>query len=148
MTKSVFTDGHLQLMAQVLDRIIPPSDSFKGAGELGVADNIHGMVRGSAKLIRNFNRGLRAIQINSNERFASLSDAAKDNVLRAVEAQNPKFFDELLEQTYRGYYANREIVAILGCRTPQSVGTGDSIGSGSLELLGKVRQRGRIFRDS
>ena len=76
-----------------------PADTGFGAGELGVADHIHGVVKGSANLTHNFNRGLRTIQMNSNEGFASLNDAAKDSVLRAVEAQHPDFFEELVEQT-------------------------------------------------
>lgn len=50
MTKSVFTDGQLQLMAQVLDRTPRPSDSYEDAGELGVVDHIHGVAKGSAKM--------------------------------------------------------------------------------------------------
>jgi hypothetical protein len=37
--------------------------------------------------------------MNSNKGFASLSEAARDSVIRKVEAQNSEFFDELISKT-------------------------------------------------
>lgn len=70
---------------------------------MGVVDHIHGVAKGSAKMLLSFNRGVKTIQMNSNKGFASLSEAARDSVLRKLEAQNSEFFDQLISKTDPAY---------------------------------------------
>ena len=145
---SVFTKSQRELMTHVLDRIIPPAEGFPGAGELGVTDYVDGVVAASTAMKQRFNRGLAAIELAGRQPFPELSDADKDSVLRSVEADDPDFFEELVLQTYNGYYTNRKIVGLLGLepRPPQPMGY--EVGWGDLSRLDRVRERGQLYRDA
>ena len=51
--------------------------------------------------------------------FLSLTDAARDEALRSVEAAHPELFKTLLNQTYTAYYTNPAVLLILGWNPPQ-----------------------------
>ena len=78
------------------------------AGDLGIGTFIEGVASGNSDLIRLFNEGLTKIAVaagqNPTQAFESLSDAAKDELLKTVELDYPAFFDQLVLQTYNGYY--------------------------------------------
>ena len=73
-------------------------------------------------MIRLFNEGLTKIAIaagqNPTQAFESLSDAAKDELLKTVELDYPAFFDQLVLQTYNGYYTNPEVFNAIGYELP------------------------------
>ena len=148
MTASVFTNSQRELMTHVLDRIIPAAEGFPGAGELGVADYVDGIVAASRDMKTRFNRGLAVVELGSGGAFGELSDAKKDAVLKAVEADDPDFFDELVQQTYNGYYTSRKTLENLGveARPPQPLGY--DVGAGDLSLLDRVKERGQLYRDA
>ena len=94
-----------------------------GAGDLGIGAFIENVVAGSSGLTRLFNDGLTEIAIaagqNPTQAFESLSNASKDELLRTVETGLPVFFDQLVLQTYNGYYTNPEVFKAIGYELPK-----------------------------
>ena len=148
----VFTDHQRDLLSGVLNRIIPPEGQLPGAGDLGLVAFLEGVVESEAQFNRLFNDGLAQIEIAAGVRepsgFQALNDEGKDAALKEVEASHPEFFDELVRQTYNGYYTNPGIFQLIGYPERPPQGT-----SGSLELLDESlleqqRQRAPFWRKS
>ena len=150
--QSVFVEREINLIASVLDRIIPPHEKLPGAGELGVTDHIASVVGLSVGLRRLFVRGLTEIGMASHRRyskqFTDLTDGEKDAVLRGVEADEPDFFDALVQHTYNGYYTNRKTFGLLGLEAHPPQPGGYSLEAGNLALIENVKKRGRAYRGS
>ena len=148
----VFTDNQRDLLSSVLNRIIPPEDPLPGAGDLGLTDFLEGVVDANAQFNRLFNEGLAQIEIAASvtepSGFQALTNDGKDSALKEVEASHPEFFDELVRQTYNGYYTNPSIFQLIGYPERLTQGT-----SGSLELLDESlleqqRKRAPFWRQS
>ncbi|MAQ12629.1 MAG: hypothetical protein CL721_04630, partial [Chloroflexi bacterium] len=99
-----------------------------GAGDLGIGAFIENVVSGSPGLTRLFNDGLTEIAIaagqNPTQAFESLSNASKDELLRTVETGVPVFFDQLVLQTYNGYYTNPEVFKAIDYELPKTPAPG------------------------
>ena len=117
-SKQVFSPAQRELLDAVLDRIIPAQESRPGAGSLGIGDFVESVAVGEPGLTRMFVQGLASIEIAAAERgpdgFASLSNEAKDDALRAVETSNGDFFNQLVLQVYNGYYTNLTVFDAIG----------------------------------
>ena len=149
---SVLSGPQRALLTAILDSIIPPDGSLPGAGGLGTAKHIDTVVAGSLGLRRLFTDGLAAIEAASrtmfSNDFSSLSGEERMDVLREVEAKHPEFFEALVRHTYSGYYSNPTVVRLLGLeeRPPQPKGYRlDPFDAG---LLGRVKDRGKIYRET
>ena len=118
----ILSSEQRSLLAAVLNRIIPANDQMPAAGDLGIGTFIEGVASGNSDLIRLFNEGLTKIAVaagqNPTQAFESLSDAAKDELLKTVELDYPAFFDQLVLQTYNGYYTNPEVFKAIGYELP------------------------------
>ena len=139
------------LITAVLDCLIPPQGEMPGAGEVGTADYLDGLVSDSAQLTRLFSDGLQDIDIAASRLgagFEELSGDQQDEVLRGVEADSPEFFDLLVRHTYNGYYSNPKVVELLGLdpRPPQP--RGNRVERGDLSSLQLVVERGQAYRDA
>jgi hypothetical protein len=149
-TAFFFIDTQRELLRATLNRIIPASGAFPGAGDLGVVSYVDTVIARSAELRRLFARGLAQIDITSQELhaqgFMDLSEHQKDAVLRRVEANNSEFFSALLTHTYSGYYSNPLIIRLLGSdlRPPQP--RGYELEPLDLSLLDRVRRRKPLYR--
>jgi hypothetical protein len=125
---TVLSEEQRQLLAAVLDRIVPPRDSLPGAGGLGVDASIDRTLAQTPKLRRLFLDGLaeivRAAEHQTSADFLTLDAARQEEVLSAVETAEPAFFAALVEHTYRGYYTLPEVHAAIGYtqRPPQPLG--------------------------
>jgi gluconate 2-dehydrogenase gamma chain len=93
---SVFTANEARTLAAVADRIVPPTDTL-GAVEMGAVNYIELALAGDyAELLRDYRKGLRAIDKHARgkfgAKFAKLGDTEKDAVLLDFEAgQVPGF---------------------------------------------------------
>ena len=120
----ILSSEQRSLLAAVLNRIIPANDQMPAAGDLGIGTFIEGVAAGNSDLIRLFNEGLTAIAVaagqNPTQAFESLSNVAKDELLKAVEVDYPAFFDQLVLQTYNGYYTNTEVFKAIGYELPKT----------------------------
>ena len=144
-SRQVFSPAQRELLDAVLDRLIPPQEGRPGAGSLGIGDFVESVAVGEPGLTRMFVHGLAAIEIAAAERgtdgFVSLSDDAKDATLRAVEQSQGNFFDQLILQTYNGYYTNLTVFESIGYNLPSVPSPGAKLDLLDETLLEAQRQR-------
>ena len=144
-SRQVFSPAQRELLDAVLDRIIPPEGERPGAGTLGIGDFVEGVAVGEPGLTRLFVQGLATIEIAAAERgsggFAALSSEVKDDVLRSVEASRSDFFDQLVLQTYNGYYTNLTVFESIGYNLPSVPVPGTKLELLDETLLEAQRQR-------
>ena len=146
---SILSDAQRALLSAVLNRIVPAAGDMPAAGDLGIADFVESVAAGSSGKRRTLMDGLVRIELAASERggsFATLAEAAQTDALRAVEASNPEFFQELVTQTYRGYYTNETACGALGYRPPNRENYDPMPFDES--LLEPVRQRGQIWTNT
>jgi hypothetical protein len=111
------------LLRSVLNRLIPPSETMPGAGELDVAATIERTLSESPRLRRLFLEGLANIQIAASQNFVDLDPATQTGHLQQIEQAQPAFFDALVEHAYRGYYLEPAVQRAVGWQhPPQPVG--------------------------
>jgi len=122
-SQRIFTQTQQELLAGVLNRIIPGAGGLPGAGDLGVAEFVETWVSKDNRLRRQFNQGLAHIEIiaaTQGTGFLELSGPARDAVLKQVESEQPQFFDALVLHTYNGYYTNPQVFQLIGyTQSPQ-----------------------------
>ncbi len=149
-SRSFFSDAQIELVTEVLNRIIPANEELPGAGEIAV-NFLDEVVGGSPRLKRIFNHGLSQVEVCAYRMYAkdfpSLSGEQMHVVLRQVEVDEGEFFDLLVRQTYNGYYTDPRIVELLGleARPPQPLG--HSVGQGNITLIENVKNRGIVYRE-
>jgi len=111
--RSFFSDEQIELVTEVLNRIIPANEELPGAGEIAV-DFLDEVVGGSPRIKRIFNHGLSQIEVCAyrmyTRDFSSLSGKQMHVVLRQVEVDEGEFCDLRGRQTYNGYYTDPRIV--------------------------------------
>ena len=146
----VFTEAQQVLLAEVLGRIIPAEGQMPGAGDLGVVEFVDNVVTQQAHLRNLFIDGLTQIEMSANgmwaAEFGELSDDRKDSTLRDVETSNPGFFDELIRQTYNGYYTNPAIYQTLATTETSDQTHGNQPELLDPTLLERQRQRAPFWR--
>ena len=148
-SRSFFSDAQIELVTEVLNRIIPANEELPGAGEIAV-NYLDEVVGGSPQLKRIFNHGLSQIEVGAyrmyTQDFPGLSGEQIDVVLRQVEVDEGEFFDLLVRQTYNGYYTDPRIVELLGleARPPQPLG--HRVDQGNFTLVENVKNRGTAYR--
>ena len=147
--QSILSDVQRAMLAAVLNRIVPAAGDMPAAGDLGIAGFVESVAAGSTGKRRTLVDGLVEIALAASERggsFAALSEAAQIGALRAVETSSPGFFQELVTQTYRGYYTDETVCRALGYRPPNR----DDYDPLPFDqsLLDPVRQRGQVWTDA
>jgi hypothetical protein len=140
-SQRIFTQDQRELLAAVLNRIIPAERELPGAGDLGAAEFVEDWVARDNVLRRLFTQGMAHIQITAASQggaFLELSGAVQDAVLRQVESEQRPFFEALVLQTFNGYYTNPRVLQLIDydpsaqVQPPQLLDT---------RLLEKQRQR-------
>ncbi len=121
-TNRFMSDGQLDLLRLMLNRIIPKEGTMPGAGDLGLAEFVEGVVGKQTSLRRLFSEAMAQVDILAGRRnadgFGALDSEAQDVVLKDIEGSNPVFFDELVRQAYNGYYTNRQVFERLDYAPP------------------------------
>ena len=145
---TILSDEQQALLTAVLNRIVPANGEMPAAGELGVAEFVAGIAAadGATHRRRILLDGLAQIEIAAQARggaFAALPPAAQTATLQAVADAMPAFFQELVTQTYRGYYTNETVFDLLQYRAPNRADYNPKPFDES--LLEPVRQRGPIW---
>ena len=143
--KQVFSAAQRSLLTEVINRIIPAKDNLPGAGDLGITAFIEDTVAGAPDLTRLFNDGLAKIGVTAGKDsgcgFELLSNAAQDDLLRSIESANPVFFDQLVLQTYNGYYTSPEVFELIGYALPKPAPVGPQPELLDVTLLDQQRKR-------
>ena len=147
---SFFNDTQAELVAKVLDCIVPATGKMPGAGEIAI-EYLDRFVGASPQRKRTFSNGLTGIELRAQQSFsnafANLAGEQQDEVLRQVEAADKAFFDLLVRQTYNGYYTNPRIIEALGLEARGPQPRGYRVEMGNISLMENVQRRGRIYRD-
>ncbi len=147
-----FATAQRELLVSVLNRLVPATGAFPGAGDLGVASYLDRVVGQSATLKRLFTQGLVQIMLTSQTQYAqpftALLEGQCEVVLRHVETTAPEFFEALVTHTYSGYYSDSTIVRLLGMegRPPQPHGY--HLEPLDLSLLDNIKKRPPIYRQA
>jgi hypothetical protein len=147
-----FVASQQTLLSHVLNRLIPATDDFPGAGDLGVASYVDTVVGRSAELRRLFAEGLTHITLTSQslhgQEFIALAENHKDAVLRQVETLHPAFFEALVQHTYSGYYSHPTVIRLLGLEARPPQPRGYHLEPLDFTLLDNVKQRGSLYRQA
>ena len=146
-----FGPDQTELMAAVVDRLIPRDGESPSASEAGAVAFIDAAAARSSALPRLFLSGLLSIESESlkvgGARFAELRGELQDQVLRAVEINSSEFFEALVGQAYNAYYTNPAAVAALGIDPSPPQPVGYHVDAGDLSALENVIARGRAYRE-
>ena len=146
-----FSSWQRELMAHVLDRIIPQSDGMPGAGEVSLefVDKAAGESPGTKKL---FSDGIRLIEVISQREYSGsyidLPEGQKNEVVRNLEKDAPSFFEALVRHAYCGFYSDPRVLDLLGLESRPPQPTGHQIAQGNLGLLENVKGRGAVYREA
>ena len=139
----------LQLLAGVLDAIIPPGegDDLPGAGELGLGEALQ---RKAPELVPLLVEGLGALEREMANRqvadFGGLAESDKRSMLEDLGSQQPAFLPALLFQVYTTYYQHPRVLAALGLEARPPYPLGYELEGGDLDLLDPVRKRPPLYR--
>ena len=137
------------LLAPVLDTLVPAGDGFPGAGAVAL-DHVLAMAAASADLDRLLAQGLEAVaeasQASHAVGFGSLGADDRECVLRRVERSHGAFFAVLVRLAYDGYYSHPTVVARLGLDAGPLHPRGHPIETVDLPDLARVRARGPLYR--
>jgi hypothetical protein len=147
-----FVASQQLLLRHILNRLVPASDDFPGAGDLGVATYVDTVVGRSAELKQLFSQGLTHIamisQAQQAQEFSDLTNDQKDAVLRQVETLHPAFFEALVQHTYSGYYSHPTVIRLLGLEARPPQPRGYHLEPLDFTLLDNVKQRGPLYRQA
>ena len=144
----VFSEDQLRLATAVLDAIVPPDAERPGAGEIGGAQRLDSILADKPEIRRPVLEALRAIDIAAGAGgFAALEPAARPEVLRTVEADQPDAFTALVTQTYNVYYTSAKVRRAVGF-TPENPQPDGFTQPRPFDpaLLDGVRSRNRTWR--
>ena len=146
---SYFGESQIDLVRCVLDRIVPPEGKMPGAGEAAL-EYVDRTVGSRGDYRRLWSDGLAQMEITAwsrhGRRFVKLSEEERDVVLALMDADEPKFLQSLVRETYIGYYSNPRVVGLLGLEARPPQPRGHHLEQGSLSGLEKVKQRGTLWR--
>lgn len=132
------------LLRLVLDAIVPAGDGFPSAGDAAL-DHVLNVASGSPDVERAIAATLEAVAAASPA-FASLDAAAREALLRRVEAAHPDAFGDVIRQAYFGYYGHADVVTRLGLEPGPIHPRGHRLDDGDVPDLSHVTSRGPVYR--
>jgi hypothetical protein len=137
------------LLAQVLDTLVPPSGEFPGAGSIAF-DHVVATASASAEVDTLLSRALGLVEEAARSAgtgdFAGLDVTGREDVLRSVEAADPVVFEALVRHTYDGYYSHPAVLTRLGLEPGPLHPHGYQVEAVELPELARVAARGSIYR--
>jgi hypothetical protein len=147
------TDEDAQLLARLLDEIVPPSrdGQLPGAGTLGLGAHIARTVERTPMLGPVVEHTLAALTELARKRrpggLAALSAEERAQLFREFAAGNQFALPALLFLAYSGYYQDARVVEALGLESRAPHPKGWAMEADDWTLLEPVRRRGRIVRE-
>ena len=145
-----FSAEQEQVMAAIIDAIVPPSDDGRlpGAAALDLVPHVERSVRQSPMLRPVIDYGLSAIAqlaaARSPSGIAGLSAADWAAVLREFTANDDFFLPAFLFLVYGGYYQHDRVVTALGLEPRAPHPKGYEMAGDDWSLLDPVRRRPRF----
>ena len=115
----VFTDDEGALFARVANRLIPPHGRMPGAGDIGLATFVDGVLADAAHLRQPILDILQLVRSGDESEVGS--DEGLDAMLGRIEQAHPAAFTAMLEAVYTGYYSHEDVLQALGWEHPGDV---------------------------
>jgi len=138
------------LLALVLDVLVPASDGFPGAATVAV-DHVLAVAAASADVDTLLSDGLQAVEEATRALgaagLASLGVDDRERVLRRVEQSHAEFFEALVRHTYDGYYSHPTVITRLGLDASPVHPRGHRVETVDLPDLTRVTGRGPLYRE-
>ena len=109
-------DARRDLLAHVLDTLVPASTEFPVAGSAAL-DHVLAMARASTEIDALLSRALGLVEDATRSTaadFAALDVDGRERVLRVAEATDRLTFDALVRHAYDGYYSHAAVLTRLG----------------------------------
>jgi hypothetical protein len=148
----ILSDAAARILDCVLDEIIParPDGRLPGAGALGVGREIERAMRAEPDLVPAVTDGLDALAAHAPEggAFPDLPAAERRRRVHEVAASQPAFLPGLIFHTYIAYYQHDRVLEALGLEARPPHPLGYALEPGDFDLLERVRERGKRYRDA
>jgi len=136
---SVLSAEQSNVLTAVLNRLVPAEGQMPGAGDVGIAHFIDGVLGDAPHLRQPILDVLGEVHVSQPG-----SDTELDDVLGRIQRDQEASFLVLLDATYTGYYSNLQVLQAIGW-VPPADACGDSEFF-DVALLDEVRQRGQKYR--
>ncbi|MDE0593297.1 MAG: hypothetical protein OSB68_08720 [Dehalococcoidia bacterium] len=117
------TNINEDLLAAILDRLIPSVGGVPSAGKMGLTTEIVRLAGQQARFHGIFTNAMQMFE-SANSEFISLDGVAQDTVIKNFESAEPALFKSLLTICYIVYYKDARVHKRIGWsgRTPQPEG--------------------------
>jgi hypothetical protein len=133
----------MTLLADAMDRLVPPIDDLPGAGAMGLAAEVQTLAARHPP----YQRALLAFLDKLAPRWsADLPDAEKDAALRGLEQADCATFTAVLDLVYLAYYADPRVHARVGWRGGPLQPAGFALPPFDPEILHTARRRKPFWR--
>ena len=112
-----------ELLAAILDRLIPAIDDVPSAGNMGLTTEIVRLSGQQARFQGIFKNAMEIFE-STNSEFVLLDSEAQVTAIRKIESNEPDLFSSLLTISYIVYYKDARVHKRIGWsgRTPQPEG--------------------------
>jgi hypothetical protein len=131
------------MLADAMDRLVPPVDGLPGAGTLGLAREVEQL----ASRHPPYHRSLLAfIDALATRWSAELPDAGKDALLSDLEKADGATFTAVLELVYLAYYGDPRVHRRVGWRGGPLQPEGFALPPFDPDILQAARQRKPFWR--
>ena len=143
MTTNINVDENV--LAAILDRLIPAVDNLPSAGQMGFTSEIVRLSGQQDRFKAIFNNAMHLFE-SHNPEFTSLASAEQDDALRRFEAESPDLFSALRTISYIVYYKDPKVHERIGWdgRTPQP--DGNEMEPWDESVLENIRKREPFWR--
>jgi hypothetical protein len=139
------------LLAVVLDTLVPAADGFPESGALAL-DHVLAVAAAASETESLLSRVLDAVETAARAvdgaGLAGLSPALREDVLRRIERSHPEPFETLVRHAYDGFYSHPATVVRLGLPPGPVHPRGHRIEAAALPDLARVVARGPIYRQA
>jgi hypothetical protein len=138
----VLSEEQGQVLAAVLNRLVPADGEMPAAGDIGIVSFIDGAMADASHLRQPILDVLGAVTVAGPGVLDC--DEDMDRLLKRVEQEHKESFTTLLQATYTGSYSHPDVLHAIGWVPPGY--EADISESFDEALLAEVRQRGALYR--
>jgi hypothetical protein len=140
------------LLKAVMDELIPPGNGMPAASEAGGMDYLEKLSIRDAKVGKEIQQGLIAIENLSRKRFQTsfvlLSQERRAAVLTAIEKQDAEHFKTLRDSVYEAYYEDPQVWKSIDYTCYETNGGGPALEPFHDEILVEVRKKPKGYREA
>ncbi len=136
-------DTEKAILAEAMDRLVPPVDGLPGAGAMGLASEVGAMAGQHAPYRRALSVFIEKLSVHWS---AELAESRKDALLRELEAADAATFTAVLELVYLAYYSDARVHRRIGWRGGPLQPQGFPLAAFNPDILQTARKRQPFWR--